>query len=259
MDSADEVPEKCQGKGAPHRMHPAPISSDGPNPGENMKGKLLVVDDEDTMRNLLMRGFSDQGYHCDTAAGPAQAKEMLGSQEYDILITDKNMPAEESGSSEGGMELLHWARQQRPDTAVIVMTGYATIESAIEALQHGAADYLLKPLDMQSLVRKVERVRQMQRSINPEGVLGLYKDLMREVLEMAAEGTPGLEVKMNHLRERLDLLFQTIRNMEQILMDQRTQLAEIALCAEIASDQLVLNEAMKAVLARIAYEAGHRL
>jgi DNA-binding NtrC family response regulator len=158
------------------------------------------------------------------------------------------------------MALLQWARQNRPDMATIVMTGYATSDSAIEALREGAVDYLLKPLDRSSLHRRVDRVIEFRKFVNSNGVLGLYMNVMRGVLETTAdERTSETEEKLNQVRDRLDQLFRTMRMMEQTLIEQRQQLAEIASCAEEAHDRCPATESGRPVLAHIASLASRRL
>jgi ActR/RegA family two-component response regulator len=158
------------------------------------------------------------------------------------------------------MVLLQWARQNRPDLATIVMTGYATPDSAIEALREGAVDYLMKPLDRGTLHRRVDRVVEFRRFVNAPGVLGLYMDVLREVIETAAdELTSETEQRLNQVRERLDRLFRTMRMMEQTLIEQRRQLAEIASCAEEGHDCCPPNETARPILAHIAALAARRL
>jgi DNA-binding NtrC family response regulator len=223
-----------------------------------MKGMLLVVDDEATIRLIIARELSARGYECDVADRVISAQKKLRARKYDVLISDTNMP--HSGhSSEGGMELLQWARKRRPDMAILMITGCPTVDSAVEALRLGAVDYMPKPLDLKSLCRKVDRIRELQKFLNPRGILNLYTNLMRDVLETESDNNPEVESKVNQVRSRFDHLFHALRLMEQTLLDQRLRLAEIASCAEEACDHIVADDLARAALEGITPKASYRL
>lgn len=103
---------------------------------------ILVVDDEPDLRTLYELTLLRQGYRVEAAATVQEARQMLQSQRFDVVITDMRLP-------DGfGMELLHELRaQQRPERCV-VMTAYGSAENAVEALRAGAFDYLTKPVDL---------------------------------------------------------------------------------------------------------------
>ncbi len=120
----------------------------------------------------------------------------MRANEYDVLLTDKNMPAMQKGN-EGGMELISWVRSNKPELAVILMTGYPTIDSAVEALKLGAFDYLLKPLDLKLLIQKVDRACEYRKFVNPEAVLRAYLNLNSAVLDAAGAQTAEVEIRFN--------------------------------------------------------------
>ena len=226
---------------------------------EETNGRLLIVDDEERLRKLLLMEFRKAGYACEDTYGVEPAKNKLGLSEYDILITDKNM---RYGASclEGGLELLRWSRVHRPDMGVIVITGYATAESAIEVLKQGATDYVMKPFDVAQLLQRVDRVRHFQRSVNPEGVLGLYASVMQQVLNSADGNRIDLEDNLNQVRAQLDHYFHVLRIMESSLIEQRQRLAKIASCAAEAYEEITAaDEQIRAVLEGILAEANRRL
>jgi diguanylate cyclase (GGDEF)-like protein len=103
-------------------------------------GRVLIVDDEEAFRGILVRRSKKMGLAVHEAPDGEKALERLRGDRYDVLVTDLYMP----GPS--GLEVLQQAREMDPDLQAIVMTGGATIETAIEALRAGAYDYLLKPL-----------------------------------------------------------------------------------------------------------------
>ncbi len=113
---------------------------------------ILIVDDEDATRDLCRNVVSDSGFRARTAATTEQAAEILAQCPIDVVITDLRVP------QIGGFELLKRIRETYPQTAVIVLTQYGTIESAVEATRHGAADYVTKPFHVSELRAKLDRV-----------------------------------------------------------------------------------------------------
>lgn len=114
--------------------------------------RVLVVDDAPDTLELVQRNLASQGYHVFTATSATDALAILDTMAIDLVVTDIRMP----GIS--GIELIHEVRERRPEVEVVVITGYATIEGAVEALQVGAWDYLAKPFTDQELFQAVRRV-----------------------------------------------------------------------------------------------------
>ena len=115
------------------------------------EGNILVADDEKAMRELLARALLSKGFTVETASNGAEALEKIQEQPFDMLITDLVMP------NIVGMELVQKARQILPDLIVIVITGNATLETAIQALKQGAYDYITKPFDPELIIPVIER------------------------------------------------------------------------------------------------------
>ena len=113
---------------------------------------VLIVDDEDATRNLCRDVVADSGLRTRTASTTEQALEILEESPIDIVITDLRVP------QLGGLELLKRVREAHPQTAVMVLTQYGTIESAVEATRMGAADYVTKPFHVPELRGKLDRV-----------------------------------------------------------------------------------------------------
>jgi DNA-binding NtrC family response regulator len=112
----------------------------------------LIVEDEEATRNLCRDVVVDAGLRARTAATTEEALEILEQHPVDIVITDLRVP------QMGGLELLKHIREVYPQTAVMVLTQYGTIESAVEATRMGAADYVTKPLHVPELRGKLDRV-----------------------------------------------------------------------------------------------------
>ena len=113
---------------------------------------VLIVDDEDAARDLCRDVVVDAGLHARTAGTTEEALDILEQHPIDLVITDLRVP------QMGGLELLKHIREIYPQTAVIVLTQYGTIESAVEATRMGAADYVTKPFHIPELRGKLDRV-----------------------------------------------------------------------------------------------------
>jgi DNA-binding NtrC family response regulator len=136
-----------------------------------VKGRLLLVDDDPLVVDSLSEFLRLEGYAVDGAPSVAAALSALGRQDYHILVTDVNMPKAD------GFELLRIMRERHPDVVTIVITGYGTIESAVEAIKMGAYDYLTKPIDDDEIRLVVERALQQQALIRENRSLRRQLDL----------------------------------------------------------------------------------
>jgi DNA-binding NtrC family response regulator len=121
--------------------------------------RILVVDDEMTICRNCVRILSKSDYHVDYALSGYEALQKLEAAAYDVIITDLKM------SAMGGMELLERVRESHPDIPVIVMTGYASVASAVEVMKVGAMDYLPKPFtpdEIRGIVSQAISERQLR-------------------------------------------------------------------------------------------------
>lgn len=109
-------------------------------------GTILLVDDDEVFRERLARALRDRGWQATTAAGHDQALTASLAQRFDFAIVDLRMP----GLS--GLSLIAPLRERMPQARVIVLTGYGSITSAVEALRAGAHDYLSKPVDADEVI-----------------------------------------------------------------------------------------------------------
>jgi signal transduction histidine kinase len=113
--------------------------------------RLLVVDDEESLRITTAAILENEGYAVDTAASGDEALSLLEKTGYDLVLTDLHM---EGGD---GLSVLSHIRRQAPLTISVVLTGFASVESAIAALQEGAYDYLVKPCDIENMRHTIRR------------------------------------------------------------------------------------------------------
>ena len=122
--------------------------------------EILVVDDAPDTVEVLRRNLSSRGYKVYTAPGVAEAMAILEATEPDLVITDYKMP------KASGMELARHVQENRPQVKVVMVTGYASIKGAVEAVKGGVAEYLPKPFTDAELFDVVERVLE-QRQLDP--------------------------------------------------------------------------------------------
>lgn len=115
-------------------------------------GAILVVDDDADMRDLAYDMLKDRGHQVTTAGSGQEALRLLAEEDYAVVLTDLRMKGME------GLELLIQIKQTYPDINVILMTAFGSVETAVEAMKHGASDYLTKPVKKDELVRVIERV-----------------------------------------------------------------------------------------------------
>ena len=115
-------------------------------------GAVLVVDDDADMRELVHDMLKDRGHQVTTAGSGQEALKVLGEQDFAVVLTDLRMKGMQ------GLELLTEIRRANADIGVILMTAFGSVETAVEAMKHGASDYLTKPVKKDELVRVVERV-----------------------------------------------------------------------------------------------------
>ena len=113
--------------------------------------KILVVDDELFVRELLLEFLSIQGYEVSLAESGEKAMELVYTQPVDVVLLDLKMCGMD------GIETLKQLKKTSPETLAIIMTGYPTIESSIEALRFGACDYVIKPFKLNDLKSSIEK------------------------------------------------------------------------------------------------------
>lgn len=137
----------------------------------------LVVDDEPVVTRGCRRVLSEAGYEVDTAESGREGMRRALEKNFDLVMTDLKMPDLD------GMELVRTLRSQRPATAVVIITGYGTIPSAVEAIRIGVADYLEKPFSPEQLTEAAERAVAAPRA---ERETRIEAESVKNVLRLAA-------------------------------------------------------------------------
>ncbi len=206
-----------------------------------MEIKILVADDEEQVLDVVARFMEFHGYRVDVAESVNRALELMQKNEYDIIVTDKNMPDAED-NTEGGMTLLRYAKKHMPSAEVIMMTGYATIETAVEAMKVGAFDYIMKPVPLNELKEKIDRILEYRNFIDSETSLRIYKTLHNELLNLLENRTDipeeQLQQMLRTLGSRIDQVFGMQKGYETIIQVQSDALEKIESYAEALKDAL---------------------
>lgn len=140
---------------------------------------ILVVEDKESMRKMLKETLAAEGYFVDEAADGLEAQNKINQNFYDLVLTDLKLPKKD------GLEVLRLTRENSPQSQVILMTAYGTIDTAVAAMKEGALDFLTKPFDTEHLLTLVKRATQHQRLLQEN--LFLRQELGKKV-EIVGQG-----------------------------------------------------------------------
>jgi response regulator RpfG family c-di-GMP phosphodiesterase len=154
---------------------------------------ILIVDDEADLRDLLVEALQDQGYAAEGAEGGAQALALVRQKHFPVVFTDLNMPGGLSG-----LELLRAIHEEDPQTMGILMTGYATTESAIQALKRGAYDFIQKPFKLAEIEASLERALEHHRLLRENKE---YQQNLERMVEARTQEITGLKNDIERLFE----------------------------------------------------------
>jgi len=133
--------------------------------------RILVVDDEEIVRDMLQDTLSKTGYKVQTARDGLDAISQIENEPFEIVITDLKMPGM------NGAELLERILKLNPDICVLIITAYATVESAVNAMKIGAYDYICKPFELDEMKVVVEKAAERQRLLRESRMVRHYKHL----------------------------------------------------------------------------------
>ncbi|HWO01632.1 MAG TPA: response regulator, partial [Blastocatellia bacterium] len=119
--------------------------------------EILLVEDKDSLRQMLRMTLQSAGHSVDEARDGAEARRRLNETRYKLILTDLKMPRAD------GLEVLRAAKTADADTSVILLTAYGTIDEAVQAMKEGAYEFLQKPVDSRHLLFLVERALEQTR------------------------------------------------------------------------------------------------
>ena len=169
-----------------------------------MKIKILVVDDELSMREFLSILLEREGYEVSVAGSSGDALRMMDSGLFDLVLSDVNMP----GLS--GIELLARIKEQSPETAVLMLTAFSTAEQAVEAMKLGAYDYIGKPFKNEEIKQLVKNALEKQ-GLRRENIL-LKKDVSER------DSFCGIIGKSRKMRELFDMIQKVAASQSSVLI-----------------------------------------
>ncbi len=160
--------------------------------------RILIVDDEDVVRDSLGNWFREEGYTVDAAASGKEALEKLAEAEWDIFLIDIKMPGMD------GIELQKKIKEVHPEATLIIMTAYASVETAVEAMKQGAYDYIMKPFDPDDLAHLVRNAAERKHLVT-ENIL-----LRQKIDESNAfHGIIGKSAAMKNVLEQVSIVSQS--------------------------------------------------
>lgn len=129
---------------------------------------VLLVDDEDRFLHTMGRLLTRLGYSLCTANGGPEALEMMSRHDIQVVVLDVRMPGMD------GLQVLKTIKQKYPLAEVIMLTGHATVDAAVDGLKSGAADYIMKPVDIETLTLKIDQSLE-KRSLKKEKIAALQR------------------------------------------------------------------------------------
>ena len=170
--------------------------------------RLMVVDDEESLRITTAAILEKEGYTVDTASSGNEAVDLLANADYDLVLTDLHMEGGE------GLMVLNEIRRNAPLTISVVLTGFASVESAIAALQEGAYDYLVKPCDIETMKHTIRRGVEHRRLMLAEqkaraDLEQLNLDLEQRIADRTAELT-RLNMELAEANRAKDVFLATL-------------------------------------------------
>jgi len=207
--------------------------------------RMLIVDDEETIRWALRELFMQDGWEVHCAADGDQAVELLGQNTYEFMITDLKLPGRP------GVEVVREGRAGNADMGVLILTGYGSLSTAVEALRLGAWDYLTKPCDIRSLRRRVAefagrldglRAHGKPEPLTGEDVRGFLAGAGTEIMASAALSAGGACIEpLDHLKAALCDLGITVERSAELLQPCVEALAGWAGSADVCARAAVLK------------------
>jgi DNA-binding NtrC family response regulator len=143
--------------------------------------KALVIDDEQIVLDSVSKILKDENFEVEVSLSGRRGLDQAIQKDYDIVLTDLRMP------DIGGMQVLRDAKRAKPALPVVMITGYGSVKSAVQAMKLGAAEYLEKPFSPDALIRTVNSALHIAVTRGPEDQRLIHKEEVLSVLEQAAE------------------------------------------------------------------------
>lgn len=178
--------------------------------------KILVVDDDQVTRKLLYQRLHKAEYEVETASDGTEAVRLIANHFFDVILTDLMMPG-----GVDGIGVLESAKEANLKTEVILITAHGSIDSAILAMKKGAADYLQKPINLDELFLRLEKIQGMKHLLKNANDL---REAMTVTEQASCETIQNLEMTVAELENRLTTIQTILSNTEQ-LPEERIRIA----------------------------------
>jgi DNA-binding NtrC family response regulator len=160
--------------------------------------RVLVIDDEQIVLNSVKRILGQAGFDVETTLSGRQGMEWALNKTYDVVLTDIRMP------DIGGMIVLRDIKRAQPMMPVVIITGYANVQSAVQAMKLGAADYVEKPFTPDQLLKAVTLSIENATTVKPEKQILIHKEKILEILNRAATDGDFVYNLLHHWAEALE-------------------------------------------------------
>ena len=160
------------------------------------KKKALVIDDEQIVLDSVSTLLRDEGFEVDVSLDGRQGLDWAIERKYDVVLTDIRMP------DIGGMKVLRDVKRINPTLPVIMITGYASIESAVQAMRLGAAEYIEKPFEPEQLLEAVSRALGISKEVEEQGLI--HREEVSKVLNRAESDDDFFMKLLEHSVDALD-------------------------------------------------------
>ena len=160
------------------------------------KKKALVIDDEQIVLESVSALLTDEGFEVDVSLDGRQGLDWAIERNYDVVLTDIRMP------DIGGMKVLRDVKRINPTLPVIMITGYASIESAVQAMKLGAAEYIEKPFEPEQLLDAVSRALGISKEVEEQGLI--HREEVSKVLNRAESDDDFFMKLLEHSVDALD-------------------------------------------------------
>jgi putative nucleotidyltransferase with HDIG domain len=193
-----------------------------------IKGKILIVDDEEAIREVVSTLLEAQGYDCSTVSNGLLAREYLEKNSADLVLSDMVMPEMD------GLSLLEWERKHDADVPVIMVTAMHDLSTALEAIRRGAYDYILKPFEKDQLYLGVRRALEHRR------LLLENRNYQRNLEQLVEERTAQLKGALEQLEQSYDDTLEALGGALD-LKDAETE----GHCKRVTAFTIAIAKAMK--------------
>ena len=160
--------------------------------------KVLVIDDEEIVLNSVKRVLGQAGFDVETTLSGRQGLEWALNKTYDVVLTDIRMP------DIGGMIVLRDVKRAKPELPVMIITGYANVQSAVQAMKLGAADYVEKPFTPDQLLKAVNLVIESATTTTPEKQSLIHREEILAILDRAATDGDFVYDLLHHWADALE-------------------------------------------------------